>query len=81
MEETTEKLHSFFMDASTKLDTKTKVKKSHIGHGLKDKLQMVFYDMLFDSYKKKWGAATKRAALDTAVPALPEDTTSPIWIQ
>ncbi|KAJ7881628.1 hypothetical protein B0H13DRAFT_2345069 [Mycena leptocephala] len=79
MEETTEKLRSFFTDASTKLDTKTKVKKSCTEHGLKDKFQMIFLDMLFDSYKKTRGAATKRAALDAVVAALPEDTTSPIW--
>ncbi|KAJ7929641.1 hypothetical protein B0H13DRAFT_2228460 [Mycena leptocephala] len=59
-EETTEKLSSFFTDASTKLDTKTKVKKSRTEHGLKDKFQM-------------------QAALDAAVAALPEDTTSPVW--
>jgi hypothetical protein len=40
---------------------------------------MVFLDKLFDSYKKKRGAATKQAALDAAVAALPEDTTSPVW--
>ncbi|KAJ7911667.1 hypothetical protein B0H13DRAFT_1604179 [Mycena leptocephala] len=79
MEETTKKLPSFFTDASTKLDTKTKVKKSCTEHGLKYKVQMVFLNMLFDSYKETRGAATKRAALDAVVAALPEDTTSPIW--
>ncbi|KAJ7787780.1 hypothetical protein B0H14DRAFT_2629030 [Mycena olivaceomarginata] len=51
--ETTEKLQLFFTDASTKLDTKTSVKKSRTEHGLKDKFQMFFIDKLFDSYKKK----------------------------
>ncbi|KAJ7886501.1 hypothetical protein B0H13DRAFT_1627941 [Mycena leptocephala] len=79
MEETTKKLRSFFTDASTKLNTKTKVRKSCTEHGVKDEFQMVFLGMLFDSYKKKRGAATKRAALDAVVAALPEDTISPIW--
>ncbi|KAJ7889190.1 hypothetical protein B0H13DRAFT_1626832 [Mycena leptocephala] len=79
MEETTKKLPSFFTNASTKLDTRTKVKKSCTEHGLKYKVQMVLLDMLFDSYKEKCRATTKRAALDAMVAALPGDTTSPIW--
>ncbi|KAJ7922379.1 hypothetical protein B0H13DRAFT_1865944 [Mycena leptocephala] len=45
----TKKLRSSFTNVSTKLDTKTKIKKSCTEHGLKDEFQMVFLDMLFDS--------------------------------
>ncbi|KAF7335506.1 hypothetical protein MVEN_02204400 [Mycena venus] len=77
--ETTKTLRSFFTEASTKLDTKTSVKNSCTEHGLKDKFQMVFIDRLFDSYKKKCGAETKRAALEAAVASLPSNTMSPVW--
>jgi hypothetical protein len=40
---------------------------------------MFFIDKLFDSYKKKRGAETKRAALEAAVATLPNDTMSPVW--
>jgi hypothetical protein len=78
-EETTKKLRSFFTEASTKLDTKTSVKKSRTEHGLKDKFQMFFIDKLFDSYKKKRGAEIKRAALEAAAATLPDNTMSPVW--
>ncbi|KAJ6542980.1 hypothetical protein B0H19DRAFT_1212717 [Mycena capillaripes] len=68
-----------FMKASTKLDTKTKVKDMQTETGLKDKFQMVFIDKLFDSYKKKRGPETKRAALDTTLVSLPQNTMSPVW--
>ncbi|KAJ7147561.1 hypothetical protein C8R43DRAFT_889965, partial [Mycena crocata] len=77
--ETTEKLRSFFTEASTKLDTKTKVKDMRTETGLKDKFQMVFIDRLFDSYKGKRGAANKRAALEAKVAAMPVNTMSPVW--
>ncbi|KAJ7687087.1 hypothetical protein B0H14DRAFT_2654022 [Mycena olivaceomarginata] len=67
--ETTEKLQLFFTDASTKLDTKTSVKKSRTEHGLKDKFQML----------KKHGVETKRATLEAAVATQPYDTMSPVW--
>ncbi|KAJ7814354.1 hypothetical protein B0H14DRAFT_3747837 [Mycena olivaceomarginata] len=70
-DETTKLLRSFFTDASTKLDTKTSVKKMRTENGLKDKFQMVFIDRLFESYKTKRGAETKRAALEAAVASLP----------
>ncbi|KAJ7124727.1 hypothetical protein C8R43DRAFT_898835 [Mycena crocata] len=78
-EDTTEKLRSFFTQASTKLDTKTKVKEMRTETGLKDKFQMVFIDKLFNSYKGKRGAANKRAALEAKVAAMPVNTMSPVW--
>jgi hypothetical protein len=48
-------------------------------NGLKDKFQMVFIDRLFESYKTKRGAETKRAALEAAVASLPANTMSPVW--
>ncbi|KAF7358543.1 hypothetical protein MVEN_00905200 [Mycena venus] len=76
-DESTKLLRSFFTDTSTKLDTKTSVKKMRTENGLKDKFQMVFIDRLFESYKKKRGAETKRAALEAAVASLPANTMSP----
>ncbi|KAJ6569397.1 hypothetical protein B0H19DRAFT_1257049 [Mycena capillaripes] len=78
-EETTVKLRSFFTEASTKLDTKTKVKDMRTETGLKDKFQMVFIDKLFNSYKKKRGPETKCAALDAMLASLPQNTMSPVW--
>ncbi|KAK6997382.1 hypothetical protein R3P38DRAFT_3416225 [Favolaschia claudopus] len=77
--ETTDKLRSFFTEASTKLDTKTKIKSLRTETGLKDTFQLVFIEKLFASYHKKRGAQTKQAALDAAVAALPKETTSPVW--
>ncbi|KAK7032978.1 hypothetical protein R3P38DRAFT_3313080 [Favolaschia claudopus] len=77
--ETTEKLRSFFTEASTKLDTKTKVKKLRTENGLKDTFQLVFIEKLFASYHKKRGAQNKQAALDAALANLPKETTSPVW--
>ncbi|KAJ7483665.1 hypothetical protein FB451DRAFT_1029349, partial [Mycena latifolia] len=78
-EETTDKLRSFFTLASTQLDTKTKVKDLRTETGLKDKFQLVFIEKLFDSYKGKRGAATKRASLEAKLATLPENTMSPVW--
>ncbi|KAK6985105.1 hypothetical protein R3P38DRAFT_2805837 [Favolaschia claudopus] len=77
--ETTEKLRSFFTEASTKLDTKTKVKNLRTETGLKDTFQLVFIEKLFASYQKKRGTTNKQAALDAAVADLPQETTSPVW--
>ncbi|KAK7027831.1 hypothetical protein R3P38DRAFT_3315357 [Favolaschia claudopus] len=77
--ETTDKLRSFFTEASTKLDTKTKIKSLRTETGLKDTFQLVFIEKLFASYHKKRGAQTKQAALDAAVAALPKETMSPVW--
>ncbi|KAK7007081.1 hypothetical protein R3P38DRAFT_3325555 [Favolaschia claudopus] len=77
--ETTEKLRSFFTEASTKLDTKTKVKNLRTETGLKDTFQLVFIEKLFASYHKKRGTKTKQAALDAAVAGLPHETMSPVW--
>ncbi|KAJ7787527.1 hypothetical protein B0H14DRAFT_2399369, partial [Mycena olivaceomarginata] len=78
-DETTKLLRSFFTDTSTKLDTKTSVKNMRTENGFKDKFQVVFIDRLFESYKKKHGAETKRAALEAAVASLPTNTMSPVW--
>ncbi|KAJ6574503.1 hypothetical protein B0H19DRAFT_1063453 [Mycena capillaripes] len=78
-EETYVKLRSFFMEASTKLDTKTKVKDMRTETELKDEFQMVFIDKLFNSYKKKRGPETNRAALNTMLASLPQNTMSPVW--
>ncbi|KAJ7502333.1 hypothetical protein B0H11DRAFT_1712900, partial [Mycena galericulata] len=78
-EETTTKFRSFFTEASTKLDTKTKVKDLRTETGLKDKFQMFFIEKLFDSYKGKRGATAKREALNARLATLPHDTMSPVW--
>ncbi|KAF8180489.1 hypothetical protein K438DRAFT_1908238 [Mycena galopus ATCC 62051] len=76
--ETTEKLKSYFTDAST-LDTKTKVQKQRTESGLKDTYQLFFLEKLFDLYKGKRGREAKQAALDAQVATLPKITTSPVW--
>jgi hypothetical protein len=77
-DETTEKLKSLFAEAS-KLGTQTKVKQMKTDSGVKDTYQMFFIDKIFRSYKKKRGTATKQAALDAQLEALPDDITSPVW--
>ncbi|KAJ7886066.1 hypothetical protein B0H13DRAFT_2535282 [Mycena leptocephala] len=64
--ETTEKLKSYFTEAST-LDTKTKIQNQRTESGL------------FESYKNKRGRAAKQAALNARVAELPKITTSPVW--
>lgn len=62
-DETTEKLRSYFTEAST-LNTKTKVKNLQTENGIKDKYQTHFIEQLFASYKGKRGVQAKQAALD-----------------
>jgi hypothetical protein len=77
-DETTERLKSLFAEAS-KLGTQTKVKQMRTDSGVKDTYQMFFIDKIFRSYKKKRGTATKQAALDAQLEALPDNVTSPVW--
>ncbi|KAJ7844241.1 hypothetical protein B0H14DRAFT_2585305 [Mycena olivaceomarginata] len=74
--ETTEKLKSFFTEAST-LDTKTKIQNQRTETGLKDTYQLFFLEKLFESYKNKKGRAAKQAALNARLAELPKITTSP----
>ncbi|KAF8173028.1 hypothetical protein K438DRAFT_1940336 [Mycena galopus ATCC 62051] len=76
--ETTDKLKSFFTEAST-LDTKTKIQNQCTEFGLEDTYQLFFLEKLFKSYKGKRGRPSKQAALDAALSRLPENTTSPVW--
>ncbi|KAJ7328003.1 hypothetical protein DFH08DRAFT_967771 [Mycena albidolilacea] len=68
-EETTDKLWSYFDEAST-LNTKTKVKNMRTASGIKDTFQMVFLEKLFNSYKNKRGNAAWQAALDADKPVI-----------
>ena len=77
-DETTKNLKSLFTEAS-KLGTQTKVKQMRTDSGVKDTYQMFFIDKIFRSYKKKRGTATKQAALDAQLEALPDNITSPVW--
>ncbi|KAJ6503838.1 hypothetical protein C8R45DRAFT_894926 [Mycena sanguinolenta] len=76
--ETTDKLHSYFTEAST-LDTKTKIQNLRTESGVKDTYQLFFIEKLFRSYKGKRGRSSKQAALDAALARLPQNTTSPVW--
>ncbi|KAJ6543258.1 hypothetical protein DFH09DRAFT_1249389 [Mycena vulgaris] len=76
--ETTEKLRSFFTEAST-VDTKTKVQNQRTESGLKDTYQLFFLEKLFASYKGKRGREAKQAALNARLAELPKITTSPVW--
>ncbi|KAJ7923558.1 hypothetical protein B0H13DRAFT_1707124 [Mycena leptocephala] len=76
--ETTEKLKSYFTEAST-LDTKTKIQNQRTESGVKDTYQLFFLEKLFESYKNKRGRAAKQAALNARVAELPKITTSPVW--
>lgn len=77
-QETTDKLASFFTEAS-KIGTKTKVADKRTEFGLKDTYQLFFLEKLFESYKGKRGRAAKQAALDARLAELPKITTSPVW--
>lgn len=76
--ETTEKLRSYFDEAST-LNTKTKIRDMRTASGVKDTFQMVFLEKLFNSYKNKRGKKARQEALDAQVNSLPKNTTSPVW--
>ncbi|KAJ7601530.1 hypothetical protein B0H17DRAFT_1241343 [Mycena rosella] len=76
--ETTEKLRSYFVEAST-LDTKTKVQTQRTESGVKDTYQLFFLEKLFQSYKGKRGRAAKQVALNARIAELPKITTSPVW--
>ncbi|KAJ7110547.1 hypothetical protein C8R44DRAFT_633975 [Mycena epipterygia] len=76
--ETTEKLRSYFTEAST-LNTKTKVKNLQTENGIKDKYQTHFIEQLFTSYKGKRGVQAKQAALNAKKSNMPPITISPVW--
>ncbi|KAK7006328.1 hypothetical protein R3P38DRAFT_3366987 [Favolaschia claudopus] len=76
--ETTEKLKSYFVEASY-LDSKTKIQKQRTETGVKDTYQLHFLEKIFESYKGKRGRASKEAALNARLASLPQNTTSPVW--
>ncbi|KAK7006456.1 hypothetical protein R3P38DRAFT_3038299 [Favolaschia claudopus] len=76
--ETTEKLKSYFAEASL-VDTKTKIQNQRTESGVKDTYQLHFLEKMFESYRDKRGRAAKQAALSARIASLPKNITSPVW--
>lgn len=78
-EETMDTLRSFFTEASTVPDTKTRLSKKRTETGIKDTFQMVFLEKLFASYKGKRKDARLDAVRATAATMDVVKTMSPVW--